>query len=84
MAVPPSVDMELFDQGKQTKFVHAPEWLRPLKSPVYAPEIIEWGDNGVIEMGNGGEVPGVAGQGACEQGSLVVCLGDNHLDDPQG
>ena len=24
------MDMELFDQGKQPKFVHVPEWFGPL------------------------------------------------------
>ena len=53
--------MELFDQGKQLKFVHVPERFGPLGFAIWEP-VICLGDEGVVEMMNGDGVPGVAGQ----------------------
>ena len=40
------------------------------------------GDKGVMKMRNGYDVPGVAGQGACEEATLVVNeMDDDHFED---
>ena len=62
-------DVELPDQGKQTKPMHAQEWNRPSGFSV---KRAVTHDEGVMEMGNGGDVPGVAGQGACAETVFVV------------
>ena len=79
-------DPELFDQGKQTKFVHVREWHRPRKFLVSEElAIIEWSEKGVMELGNGSDVPGVAGQGTrAETWDVVDEWGDDHFDDLQG
>ena len=53
-----SADPELSDQGKQPKFVHVWEWPRPRESRAYEP-VIGWANRGVVETGNGSDVPGV-------------------------
>ena len=46
---------------------------------------MDWSDKGAMEMGNGSDVPGVAGQGACAETLYVVDqLGDDNFDDLQG
>jgi len=81
--------MELFDQGKQPSFVNVPEWFGPLGSPISVPgnsvPEIGTGDEGVMEMRNGDNVPGVTGQGARKEAALVVDeMGDDHFEDLYG
>jgi len=63
--------MELFDQGKQPKFVHVPGRFGPLEFAIWV-QVMCLGDEGVMEMMNGDGVPGVAGQGACNEAARVV------------
>ena len=43
------------------------------------------GNEGVMEVGNGGDVPGVAGQGACEETASVIDeMVDDHFNDLLG
>ena len=43
---------------------------------------IDWNDEGVMEMGNSGNVPGATGQGAREEGLLVIDeMSDDNFDD---
>ena len=81
-----STDPELFYQGEQTKFVHVREWHSPRKSLVSEePVIIGWSEKGMVELGNGSDVPGVAGQGTrTEPWDVVDELGNDHFDDLQG
>jgi hypothetical protein len=68
-----STDLELFDQGKQSKFVHVPEWYGP--DQFLAPQQrTSWSDSdeGVIKMGNGDNVPRVTCQGAREETMRIV------------
>ena len=74
-------DVELPDQGKQTEPVHAPEWNRP--SELSAKEAVT-NDEGMMEMGNGGDVPGVTGQGARTETVFVVEMCEDDLDDILG
>ena len=74
-------DVELPDQGKQTEPVHALEWNRP--SELSAKDAVT-NDKGVMEMGNGGDVPGVTGQGACAETVFVVEMCEDDLDDILG
>ena len=62
-------DVELPDQGKQTEPMHAPEWNRPSEFSVKG---VVAHDEGVMEMGNGGDVPGGTGQGACAETVFVI------------
>ena len=57
-------DVEFPDQGKQTEPIHALEWNRP--SGISVKEAVTYGE-GVMETGNGGDVPGGTGQGACAE-----------------
>ena len=43
---------------KQPKFVHVWEWPRPRESRAYEP-VTGWANRGVVETGNGSDVPGV-------------------------
>jgi hypothetical protein len=80
----PSVDLELLDQRKQTESVHDPERSGPYGFPVLARDPGS-SDEGVMEMGNGGNVPGVTGQGAREETARIVDeMGDDHFDDLLG
>ena len=46
---------------------------------------MDWSNKGAMEMGNGSDVPGVAGPGACAETLYVVDqLGDDDFDDLQG
>lgn len=64
-------DMELLDQGKQTEFVHGPEWFGPQKFRIRA-QGMGLDDEGVVELRNSGNVPGITGEGACEETPRVV------------
>ena len=76
-----STDMELFDQGKQPKFVHVPERFGPLGFAIWEP-VVCLGDEGPVEMMNGDGVPGVAGQGAYNEAACVVDeMDDDHFED---
>ena len=78
------MDLKLLDQGKQIKPVHVYEWPGPCKFiPQHAG--IASDEKGVIEVGSGGDVPGVAGQGACtEIVRAVDRMGDDYFDYLQG
>jgi hypothetical protein len=77
-----SSEVDLLDQGEQTKLVHVPEGIRPPGFPV---PVVCVSDKGVVEMGNGGDVPGVTGKRTCAEIALVIDkIGDDHLDDLQG
>ena len=75
------MDPEALDQGKQTKRVHAREGAKHRVSDTRtSPD-----SKGVMEMGNGGDVPGVTYQGACVETARVEGkVGDNYLDDLEG
>jgi hypothetical protein len=73
------VDPGFLDQGKQTKPVHVPERSRPQSHR--HPQGI-YSSKGVMEVRNGGDVPGATGQGACEEATLVIDeMGDYHFND---
>lgn len=85
------VDLELLDQGKQAQLVHAREGFGPENFPIDFPIIIIWRwlgeytDKCVVEMGDGGDVPRVAGQGASEESfRLVDEMGHDHFNYLQG
>ena len=78
------MDLELLDKGKQTEFVRDPERSGPCGFLVQAPGVAS-SDKGVMEVGNGCDVPGVTGQGACAETPPVVHeMGDDHFDDLAG
>ena len=62
-------DVEFPDQGSQTEPMHAPERNRP---PGLSVKEAVTHDEGVMEMGNDGDVPGGTGQGACTETVYVV------------
>jgi hypothetical protein len=65
--------------------VHTPEWFGPPRLWFLGPLSIGWSDEGVMKVRDGGDVPGVTGQGACEEAALVVDqMGNDHFDDPLG
>ena len=73
------VYLETFAQGRQTKPVHMSEWFGPHK--LHAPPHGGYDGEGLVEMGNDDNVPGVAGQGAREEtGCIVDKMGDDHFD----
>ena len=73
-------EMELLDQRQQTKLVQMTEGMGPPGSPVPGPGV-GVSDKGVMEMRNGGDVPGVTGQGARAEVVLVVDeMGDDDFD----
>ena len=75
-------NMKLLDQGEQTKPVHAPKGIGPLKLSV---PVVDVSDEGVVKMRNGGDVPGVTGQGACaETGYVIGKASDDDFDHLQG
>ena len=80
----PSVNLELLYQRKQTESAHDPERSGPYGFPFLARGPGS-SDEGVMEMGNGGDVPGVTGQGACAETARIVDeMGDDHFDDLLG
>ena len=56
------VDLEILDQREQSEFVGILEWFGPYMLCAYMPGPGGWSGKGVVEMGNDGDVPGVAGQ----------------------
>ena len=79
VAVGPT-DPECLDEGKQAKSVHTLETITPLKFsfPGVADEEI------VMEVRDSSNVPGVTGQGACEEAAYVVGkIGDDNFDNFQ-
>jgi len=76
------VDPEPLDQGKQTKHVHVPEGIGP---PEFLVQRADVNDKGVMERMNGGDVPGITGEGTCAEATCVINeVGDNHFDDLLG
>ena len=76
------MDPECPDQGKQTKRVHAPEGIRPLKLSVPGANV---SGKDVVDMGDGGYVPGITGLRACaETAGVVDEVANNHFDDLRG
>ena len=72
--------MQLFDQGKQAKHVPVPNEIRPLGSSL--PRVVGVDDEGMMEMRYGGDVPRIAGQGACAKTELVVDeMSDDNFND---
>ena len=74
-------DLQFFYQGKQTELVKVPEWFGPymIRVCVFAPG---WHGKGVVEMGDGSDVPGITGQGACDETARVIDkMGNDKLDD---
>ena len=70
-----SVDTEFLDQGKQAKLGRIPEWFGP---------VTEQNNESAMEMRDGGDVPGVTGQGTGQKAAGVVDeMGGNDLDDLQ-
>ena len=70
------------EHGKQTSHLRVMEGVGPFK-------VLDMGicpgGKGVSEVGNGGNVPGITGQGACaEVGRIVGKMGGDNFDDPQG
>ena len=79
---PQPVDPELLDQRKQTQRVSAPKGVGPRK---FSRRVHLMNGEGVVEMGNGGDIPGVAGHGACAKSAIVVDkIGDDIFDNLLG
>ena len=71
--------MELLDQRKQPELVHVYEWIGPQRFFV---QPVDPSDKGVMEVRNGGDVPRVAGQGACAETAFVIDkIGDDYFND---
>lgn len=60
----PTMDGELLDQGNKTKLMHVPDGIG---SPGLTVPGGDPNDKGVMEMRDGRNVPGAAGQGACTE-----------------
>ena len=74
-------DQERLDQGKQTKHVHTPEGIWPLKPSVPGVDV---SNKGAVEVEDGGDVPGVTGQRASKETVFVVDeIVDDHFNDLQ-
>ena len=79
-----SADLELLNQGKQTKPVLVQERFGPQETPFH-PQGGNHSSKGVMEVRNGGDIPGVTGPGACKETALVVDeMGDDHFDNLVG
>ena len=65
-------DPKSLDQRKEAKFVRFFEWPGPKVLLALAVVVHVVGCKGVVKMGDGGDIPRVAGQGAREQGGCVV------------
>ena len=81
-----SADFERLDEGKQAKLVEVLDRSGPqefiLRLRGQGPDC---SDKCVVEVRNGGEIPGVAGQGAREEtGYVVDKMGDDDFDNFQG
>ena len=72
LAIKAQTDTESLDEWKQPEVVRLLERCRPPAPlvPVVGCQII--GDEGVVKMGEGGDIPRIAGQGACQDGVGVV------------
>ena len=82
VAGPIRASPEHLDERKQTKLMLAQERFRPSLVLVQA---INWNDKSVVEVRDGGNVPGATDQRACEEiGFLVDKIGDDRFDDLQG
>jgi hypothetical protein len=77
-------EFELLDERKETKLARIPEWLRPPEFQFVGPPAGP-NDESVMKVTDGGDVPGVASQGACEETVRVVDkVGNDHFDDLLG
>ena len=64
--------------------MHVLEWLNPRETPWWIPSI-GWGDKDAMEIGNSGDVPGIAGKGAsAETGIVANEMGGNQFNDLTG
>ena len=73
------MDPERLDKGKQTKLVHVLEGIGP---PQVSAGEVGVNEKIVMEMRNGGDVPGATGQGTCTETAHVVDeIGDDHVND---
>jgi len=81
-----SADFERPDEGKQAKFVEVLDRSGPQEFIVrLRAQGPDCSDKCVMEVRNGGEIPGVAGQGAGEEtGYVVDKMGNNDFDNSQG
>ena len=76
-------DLELLDQGNQAKHVHIQDGIGPPR--LLFGQVFDSGGEGVIEMGNSGDVPGAIDPGARAEAACVVSkIGNDHFDDLQG
>ena len=65
--------------------MHARERFGPPRLRFVGPLLVGSSDEDVMKVRDGGDVPGVTGQGVCEEGALVVDQTDDaHFDDFQG
>ena len=79
-----STDLELLDQGKQTKPARVMEWFGPPKFQIKVRPTVS-SDKSVMEMRDRGNVPGVTGEGTRKKAGCVISkMGDDHFDDLQG
>ena len=65
------MELELLDQGEQTKLARVLERFGPLNFRLEDKRAGQ-GDESVMKVRDGGGVPGVAGQGACAEVACVV------------
>ena len=81
MIIFPRADPQLFDERKQTELVRFSEWRRPRilrLHPVVRAIVLD--REGVMEMGNGSNIPRIACHGTRDKGLFVVNeAGDNHF-----
>ena len=79
-----SVDMKLPDEGKQTKFVFGRERFGP-EGFLVGEEVVGRSEKDGMEMGDGGGIPRVAGEGArAETAHVAAEMNDDDFDDLQG
>ena len=75
--------LELLDQGKQAKHVHIQDGSGP--PGLWFGQVFDSSGEGVIEMGNSGDVPGATDPGARAETACVVSkIGDDYFEDLQG
>ena len=75
------MDPEFLDQGKQPELARILEWYGPGSLRHIGPRTRSNGKS-VVKMRDGGDVPGVTRQGACEETARVIDeVGDDHFDD---
>ena len=79
-----SADLELLDQGKQTKLARILEWFGPPTFRIKVGPAIS-SDKSMMEMRDRGDVPGITGEGACKEAACIIDkMGDDHFNDLQG